>query len=322
MKRFTRLALLLALASSGCAETPAPALADAEEAPRDDGWYPHEGGQLRFRAQIRFGEELPNKRPSNAMPADWEFGRVSAVGTDSEGNVYVFQRGANADPIVVFDREGTKMVRSWGKGVFTRPHGLRVDREDNVWVTDVGDHRVMKFSKEGELLLELGVKGEAGVTKDRFNRPADLAFGPAGDVYVAEQGEYEEAMGFGHSRIVHLAPDGSYLGEWGTPGTGQSQFHFVHSVAVDSQGRVYVADRENNRIQIFDKDGAFLREWTHLGSTMSLFITPDDQLWTLGDRDNVEIMTYDSLAGRIMRVDLESGRILGSFETPGHWLDV
>jgi hypothetical protein len=93
-------------------------------------------------------------------------------------------------------------------------------------------------------------------------------------------------------------------------------------VAVDSPGRVYVADRENNRIQIFDKDGAFLREWTHLGSAMSLFITSDDQLWVLGDRDNIEIMTYDSLAGRILRVDLESGRILGSFETPGHWLDV
>jgi DNA-binding beta-propeller fold protein YncE len=322
MKHLTRLALLLTLASPACSDAPAPAAANAEEAPRDDGWYPHEGGQLRYRAHIRFGEELPNKRPSNAMPADWEFGRVSAVGTDSDGNVYVFQRGASADPILVFDREGTKMLRSWGRGVFTRPHGLRVDPDDNVWVTDVGDHRVMKFTKEGELLLELGVKGEAGVTKDRFNRPADLAFGPTGDVYVAEQGEDEEAMGFGHSRIVHLAADGTYLGEWGTPGTGQSQFHFIHSVAVDSQGRVYVSDRENNRVQIFDKDGAFLREWTHLGSVMSLFITPDDQLWALGHRDNIEIMTYDSLAGRILRLDLESGRILGSFETPGHWLDV
>jgi outer membrane protein assembly factor BamB len=112
------------------------------------------------------------------------------------------------------------------------------------------------------------------------------------------------------------------MGEWGGPGTEEGKFHFIHSVAVDSQGRVYVSDRENNRIQIFDREGRFLRAWTHLGSTMSLFITPDDQLWALGDRDNVEVMTYDSLAGRIMHVDLETGRILGSFETPGHWLDV
>jgi outer membrane protein assembly factor BamB len=323
MRHHARSILLFVLAaSSACSDAPEPEPLAADEAVRDDGWYPHEGGLLRYRAQIRFGEELPNKRPSNAMPEGWEFGRVSAVATDSEGNVYVFQRGAAADPIVVFDREGTGMLRSWGRGVFTRPHGLRIDREDNVWITDVGDHRVMKFSKEGELLLELGVKGEADVTRDRFNRPADIAFGPSGDIYVAEQGEDEEAMGFGHSRIVHLAADGTYLGEWGTPGTGESQFHFIHSVAVDSQGRVYVSDRENNRVQIFDAEGRFLREWTHLGSTMSIFITPDDQLWMLNHRDNVQIMTYDSLAGRIMRVDLESGRILGSFETPGHWLDV
>ena len=180
----------------------------------------------------------------------------------------------------------------------------------------------MKFSKEGELLLELGVKGEPGHEPGRFDRPADLAFGPNGEVYVAEQGEDEEAMGFGNPRVVRLAADGTYLGAWGTPGSGEGQFHFLHSVAVDSQGRVYVSDRENNRVQVFDAEGTLLRTWTHLGSTMSMFITPDDQLWMLNHRDNVQIMTYDALAGRIMRVELESGRILGSFETPGHWLDV
>jgi DNA-binding beta-propeller fold protein YncE len=323
MRHRARLTLLLLLAvPAGCSEAPSPDSLAAGEPVRDDGWYPHEGGLLRYRAQIRFGEELPNKRPSNAMPEGWEFGRVSAVATDSDGSVYVFQRGASADPIVVFDREGTRMLRSWGRGVFTRPHGLRIDREDNVWVTDVGDHRVMKFSKEGELLLELGVQGEPGHEPGHFDRPADLAFGPDGDVYVAEQGEDEEAMGFGNPRVVHLSSDGTWLGAWGSPGTGEGQFHFLHSVAVDSQGRVYVSDRENNRVQIFDAEGRFLRAWTHLGSTMSLFITPDDQLWMLNHRDNVQIMTYDALAGRIMRVDMESGRILGSFETPGHWLDV
>ena len=129
MRYHARSLLVLALtASAACADVPAPETLVADEPARDDGWYPHEGGLLRYRAQIRFGEELPNKRPSNAMPEGWEFGRVSAVATDSEGNVYVFQRGAAADPIVVFDREGTRMLRSWGRGVFTRPHGLRIDR--------------------------------------------------------------------------------------------------------------------------------------------------------------------------------------------------
>jgi DNA-binding beta-propeller fold protein YncE len=325
MKLSRRLAPLLLCTFLGCGEGPAPSLAAgaaSDEPVRDDGWYPHEGGLLQYRVQIRFGEELPNKRPSGAMPDDWEFGRVSAVSTDSEGNVYVFQRGTRADPIVVFDREGTRMLRSWGRGMFTRPHAIRVDPEDNVWITDAGDHRVMKFSKEGELLLELGVRGEPGNTPRHFNRPADLAFAPSGDIYVAEQGEDEEAMGFGDARVVRLASDGTYLGSWGSPGTGPGEFHFLHAIAVDSRGRVYVSDRENNRVQIFDAEGARLGEWTHLGSTMSLVITPDDELWMLNHRDNVQIMTYDALAGRIMRVDLESGRILGSLETPGHWLDV
>ena len=91
---------------------------------------------------------------------------------------------------------------------------------------------------------------------------------------------------------------------------------------MDSQGRVYVSDRENNRVQVFDAEGTLLRTWTHLGSTMSMFITPDDQLWMLSHRSNIEAITYDALAGRVMHVDLESGRILGSMETPGHWLEV
>ena len=140
-----RLTALLASATLGlllpaCSQAPPPAEATEAAAPKDDGWYPHEGGELRYRVQIRFGEELANKKVSGAMPEDWEFARVSAVDTDAEGNVYVFQRGARADPIVVFDREGTKMIRSWGKGFFTKPHGLRLDSEGNVWLTDTGDH--------------------------------------------------------------------------------------------------------------------------------------------------------------------------------------
>ncbi|MSR35356.1 MAG: hypothetical protein EXR95_01760 [Gemmatimonadetes bacterium] len=321
-RRLLPLALIALLASCG-QSGPEPTLAAAPQAPKSDGLYPHEGGLLRYRVAIRFGEELENKTASHVMPAGWKFGRVSGVTADGQGNVYVGHRGAEADPVVVFDAKGTKMVTSWGKGLFTKIHGLRADPDGNVWATDTGDHRVWKFSPQGKVLVQLGVKGEPGNDQAaHFNRPADIAFGPNGEVYVVDQGEDEEAKGLGNPRVVRISRDGEYVGEWGGPGTGPGQFHFPHSIAVDSKGRVYVSDRENNRVQIFDAEGKFLKEWTHLGSIMSIAISPTDELWMLGDNDSVEILTYDSLAGRIMKIDLETGRILGAMETPGHMLSL
>src|SRR5688572_9105146 len=110
----------------------------------EKGWYPHEGSLMKYRVNIRFGEE------PDTMPDGWKFGRVSAVAVDANSEVYVFQRGKKADPIVVFDGKG-KYLRSWGKGTFGNPHGMRVDRNGHVWVTDNGDHQVMKFTNKGEL---------------------------------------------------------------------------------------------------------------------------------------------------------------------------
>ena len=273
----------------------------------EKGWFPHEGGLLKYRVNIRFGEE------PDTMPAGWKFGRVSSVATDSRGEVYVFHRGPHAPPLIVFDAKGN-YLRSWGKGMFGNEHGLRIDSQDNVWITDNGDHQVMKFDRQGKLLLTLGVKGEKGTDSTHFYRPADLAFSPAGDVYVAD--------GYGNSRVVKFTKDGKYLLDWGTPGTGRSEFNTVHSVAVDSSGTVYVSDRENNRIQIFDPDGKYLREWNNLGATQNIFITPDDQVWIITHRNNIENLTYDTLAGRIMKIDRASGRILGAMESPGHWIHV
>ncbi|MBI1895357.1 MAG: 6-bladed beta-propeller [Acidobacteria bacterium] len=271
------------------------------------GWYPHEGGLLRYRVNIRFGEE------PDTMPGGWKFGRVSAVATDASGQVYVFQRGPKADPIVVFDAKG-KYLRSWGKGMFGQPHGLRIDKEGYVWVTDNVDHQVMKFDRTGKLLLTLGIKGKAGTDDKTFNKPADIAFSPQGELYVAD--------GYGNSRVVKFSSAGKYITAWGTPGSAAGQFHLPHSVAVDSKGRVYVSDRENNRIQIFDPDGKFLKQWTHLGATQNIFITPADEMWIITHRNNIENRTYDTLAGRIMKIDLQSGRILGAMESPGHWINV
>ena len=273
-----------------------------------EGFYPHEGGLLKYRVQIRFGEE-----PADTMPAGWKFGRVSAAAVDAKGEVYVFQRNKKIDPIIVFDASG-KYLRSWGKGMFGNEHAIRIDRDQNVWITDNGDHQVMKFDRKGELLLKLGTKGVAGTDEKTFDRPTDIAWAPSGDFYVSD--------GYGNSRVVKFSKDGRYLMAWGRRGTGPGEFNLPHSVAVDSKGQVYVSDRENNRIQVFDGNGKFIREWKHLGSAQNIFITPKDEMWILTYRNAVEIRTYDTLSGRIMRVDTATGKILGSMESPGHWLHV
>lgn len=269
------------------------------------GWYPHEGGLLKYRVAIRFGEE------PDTMPEGWKFGRVSAVAVDKAGNVYVFHRGNKADPIVVFDAKG-KYLRSWGKGIFSNPHGIRIDRNEHVWTTDTNLHQVMEFTKEGKLLRTWGTKGTAGTTPDTFNRPTDIAFLPNGDFFVTD--------GYGNSRVVKFSAGGKYLLEWGKRGTGPGEFDLPHAIVIDSHQNLYVSDRENNRIQIFDANGKFLRQWTHLGATQGIDITPNDELWIVTHRNKAENIAYDTLAGRIMRIDLQTGKILGAMESPGHWL--
>ena len=172
----------------------------------EPGWNHHEGGLLKYKVNIRFGEE------PDTMPAGWKFGRVSAVATDTSGEVYVFQRGPKADPLIVFDAKG-KYLRSWGKGMFGNPHGLRIDKQNNVWVTDNGDHQVMKFTREGKLLLTLGIKGKAATDDKTFNRPTDIAFAPTGEVYISD--------GYGNSRVVKITSDGSMLFSASSSGIGR-----------------------------------------------------------------------------------------------------
>jgi DNA-binding beta-propeller fold protein YncE len=272
-----------------------------------EGWYPHEGGLLKYRVAIRFGEE------PDTMPDGWKFGRVSAVTTDSKGDVYVFHRGKKADAIVVFNSKGN-YLRSWGHGFFANPHGLRADKDDNIWAVDNGNHQVYKFTHEGKLLQSWGTKGQTGTDDKTFDRPTDIAFATNGDFYVSD--------GYGNSRVVKFSKDGKYVLSWGKRGSAPGEFHTAHSVGVDSKGRVYVSDRENNRIQIFDSTGRFVKQWTHFGATQGLFITPKDEMWIITHRNNVENITYDTLAGRIMRIELETGKILGAMECPGHMITV
>ena len=280
-------------------------LAGLTAAHAQQGWYPHEGGLLKYQVNARFGLE------PNTMPAGWVFGRVSAVSGDSQGNVYILHRGEEADPVLVFDESG-KFLRSWGRGMFGRRHGIRVDPDDNVWVLDYGDHQVFKFTPEGKLLMTLGEKGVPAEDETHFNRPADMAFTPDGDFYVAD--------GYGNSRIAKFSKDGKFLFAWGKRGKSPGEFHIAHSVALGPDGTVYVADRSNNRIQVFDPNGKFLKQWTHHGATQGISFDRQGRMWILAARNHVENETLGGLSGRIMHIDAKSGEILGSIESPGHGL--
>ncbi|QDT43629.1 Serine/threonine-protein kinase PknD [Gimesia alba] len=184
------------------------------------------------------------------LPKGLTLGPCSAVDFDSQGRMYLFHRGKQ--PILCFDRDG-KFIRSWGDKLIGQAHGLRVDRHDNIWVTDIGNHMVFQFSPQGKLLLALGKAGKPGNTIDQFNKPTDVAFGSEGEFYVSD--------GYGNSRVMKFAANGKYLGQWGEPGKGPGQFNLPHSIIIDDKGRVLVGDRENDRVQIFDREGKLLEVW-------------------------------------------------------------
>ena len=224
------------------------------------------------------------------------WGAATGVDVDAQGNVYVFQRNESM-PIVAFDRDG-KYLRAWGQGMFKTTHFLRVDPSGNVWITDRGDMQAFKFDSRGKLLLTLGKKGVTGDNEshDAFNGMADVAVASNGDIFIAD-GEGP------NSRIAKFAPDGAFLKWWGGPGTDPGQFDQPHSIAVDSQDRIYVADRSNNRIQIFDASGTFLKQWTNFGTPWGLFIK-DDRIYVVDGTDN----------NCLLIANLEDGKILEKIE--------
>ena len=213
------------------------------------------------------------------LPAGRILGQATGVDLDSKGNVFVFHRARrfwSADPalalisdptIEVFEGVSGKHLRSWGANLFVMPHGLTIDSQDNVWVTDVRLHQVFKFSPDGKLLLTLGEARVAGVDRAHFDQPTDVAVLSDGSFYVSD--------GYGNARVVKFNAAGQYQFEWGRKGTGPGEFDLPHAVDVDSRGNVYVADRTNGRIQIFDGSGRFLAQWrsAELGRPFSIAVS-------------------------------------------------
>jgi DNA-binding beta-propeller fold protein YncE len=230
-------------------------------------------GDLRYEALARW----------ESLPEGWSFVEVAGVATDSQDRVYVFNRGEH--PLIIFDRDG-QFLGSWGEGQFQRPHGIFIGPDDTVYCTDDLDHTVRKFNLDGLLLLTLGSSGQASATGivgidyrtirrggPPFNRPTNLALAADGTMYVTD--------GYGNARVHCFAPDGRRLSSWGEPGSGPGQFNLPHGIAVDRVGRVYVADRENSRIQVFTAEGKFVTQWTDVLRPMQIFIDRRDRAFVV-----------------------------------------
>lgn len=217
------------------------------------------------------------------LPAGMHWGQVISVDGDSAGNVWVFHRGE--PPILKFDSSG-KLLASFGQNMFVQPHGLFIDRDGNLWVTDGRGQegkgqQVFKFSPEGKVLLTLGRAGVAGDDTETFNAPSDVAIAANGDIFVADG-----HGGNTNARVVKFSKEGKFLKTWGKKGSGPGEFNIPHTIAIDSRGRVFVGDRGNNRIQIFDQDGKFLDEWKQFGRPSGIFIAKDDTLYVIDSESN------------------------------------
>lgn len=215
------------------------------------------------------------------LPSNWSWIEVVAVATDSQDRVYVFNRGEH--PVMIFDRAGA-WLDSWGENLFTRPHGIFIGPDDSVYCTDDFQHNVRKFTPEGQLLLTLGTSGipsNTGATSvdfrtisqagPPFHYPTNLALSPDGEMYVSD--------GYGNARIHKFSADGRLLFSWGEPGAGPGQFQVPHGIAVDRQGTVYVADRENSRLQLFTPAGDYVSEWTDVARPSQVFVDENDDVF-------------------------------------------
>lgn len=236
-----------------------------------DGSLPVLSGAFTYKANDRWAK----------VPEGWSWTEVSGVATDSQDRVFVFNRGDH--PVMVFSPEG-EFLTSWGEGVFRRAHGITIGPDDSVYCTDDLDHTVKKFTADGRLLMTLGTSGKpsaTGATSIDFRTirqagppfyfPTNLALSDRGDLFIAD--------GYGNARIHRFSAEGTLISSWGEPGDEPGQFRVPHGIAVDAHGRVFVADRENSRIQIFSQEGAFLKEWTDIARPCQIAFDAEGHLY-------------------------------------------
>jgi sugar lactone lactonase YvrE len=226
------------------------------------------------------------------LPDGRQWGSTSTVYPAADGNMWIAERcgantcvGSDVDPVMLFDTEGN-VIRSFGAGLIAWPHGIHVDREGNVWIADAWangatttGHAVLKFSPMGELLMTIGTPGEAGDPPTHLNRPNDMLIAPNGDIFIVDSHGGWDLEDPQSSRLMKFSADGTYIKTIGETGYAPGQFLEPHALAMDSQGRLFVGDRYNNRIQIFDQEGEFIASWTQFGRPSGLYIDENDILY-------------------------------------------
>jgi sugar lactone lactonase YvrE len=237
------------------------------------------------------------------LPDGMTMGAAASVAFDPKGQLFVLTRGDKT--FFEFNPDGT-FVRAFGDKLFTRSHGLRIDREGNLWATDVGGHVVVKLNREGQALLTIGTKGEAGEWNEaagsrKLNQPNDVVIAANGDVFVAQG--HTPGPG-GDARVVKFDKTGKFIKSWGGKGSGPGQFQVAHGIAIDAKGLLWVADRENQRIQVFDQDGTFVREVKYKGLPCSI------------DIGRQYMYMVNGFAGQVLKLDLE-GKVLAAMGKPG-----
>src|SRR6202161_2118272 len=271
-----------------------PTLTPAETEARD-----HSSDKLR--ALIEASPKLPLQQRDLLikLPKDQELGMVSWLARDAKtGVTWLIQRGDKANPVIAVDKE-RRVLRSFGKGLYTIPHAIRLDPEGNVWTVDAGSSTVIKFSAKGKKLLEIDVGGQPEPACSAFRVTTDVAFAPKGRIFISD--------GYANARILEYTADGKKVREWGRAGAGPGQFHLPHSIVADENNILYVADRENGRIEKFDLDGKFLGEIPNLGRTYSLKLGANGTLWAGMQQLNEPAGS----PGWVVKLDRKTGKILG-----------
>lgn len=204
-------------------------------------------------------------------PESFEWAQMPGITVDDKDQIYIYTRSRPA--VQVYKTDGT-FIRAWDSGDPNGSHFIRIGPKGNIWTANITDHVIRKHSPDGKLLLTIGQIGVAGADRGHFNKPTDMAVLPSGDIFVTD--------GYGNRRVVHFDANGKYISEWGQEGNQPGQFALPHSIVADSDGRLYVADRENARIQIFDTKGKLLAVWENILTPWGLFMTKNQELWVCG----------------------------------------
>ncbi|MCA9056574.1 MAG: 6-bladed beta-propeller [Planctomycetaceae bacterium] len=213
--------------------------------------------------------EVDTGWPKKPAGFDWE--AMPGIAVDQQDNIYIFTR--SKPPVQVYRPDGT-FVRAWGDDTIGNAHHIKIDHDGNVWVADIGLHIIRKFSPDGDILMTLGTEGVKGEDESHLNKPTDMAIARSGDVFVSD--------GYGNNRVVHFNPQGKFVKAWGQMGIGPRDFSLPHAIEVDSQGRIYVADRNNVRVQIYDQSGKLLDSWANVIVPWGFCMLENDELWVCG----------------------------------------